>query len=142
MSSECTTSVHESFRTYRVKCGKFIISGPISVRFCDFLSSKKALGTFATSTSSLAMLEEGTSGHMIPKSTETVISSRSLTQFRGSGIGGVVAACSAYNRKIVGSIPGSALLISEVNVVDIQLRALLGLCSDLVHSAKCAGNRM
>ena len=58
------------------------------------------------------------------------------------GIGGVVAACSAYNRKIVGSSPGSALLIPEVNVVDIQLRALLGLCSLLVHSAKCAGNRM
>ena len=58
------------------------------------------------------------------------------------GIGGVVAACSAYNQKIVGSNPGSALLIPEVNVVDIQLRALLGLCSLLVHSAKCAGNRM
>ena len=56
------------------------------------------------------------------------------------GIGGVVAVCSAYNRKVVGSIPGSALLIPEVNVVDIQLRALLGLCSLLVHSAKYAGN--
>ena len=55
---------------------------------------------------------------------------------------GVVAACSAYNRKIEGSSPGSALPIPEVNVVDIQLRALLGLCSLLVHSAKCAGNRM
>ena len=57
-------------------------------------------------------------------------------------VGGVVAACSAYIRKVVGSNPGSALLIPEVNVVDIQLRALLGLCSPLVHSAKCAGNRM
>ena len=55
---------------------------------------------------------------------------------------GVVAACSAYNRKVVGSNPSSALLIPEVNVVDIQLRALLGLCSLLVHSAKYAGNRM
>ena len=53
-----------------------------------------------------------------------------------------MAACSAYNRKVVGLIPGSALLIPEVNVVDIQLRALLGLCSLLVHSSKCAGNRM
>ena len=59
-----------------------------------------------------------------------------------TGIGGVVAACSAYILKIVGSNPGSALLIPEVNVVDIQLRALLGLCSLLVHSAKCAENRM
>ena len=57
-------------------------------------------------------------------------------------IGGVVAACSAYKQKVVGSIPGSALLIPEANVVDYQLRALLGLCSLLVHSAKCAGNRM
>ena len=57
-------------------------------------------------------------------------------------VSGVVAACSPYNRKIVGSNPGSALLIPEVNVVDIRLRALLGLCSLLVHSAKCAGNRM
>ena len=44
------------------------------------------------------------------------------------GIGGVVAACSAYNRKVVGSNPGSALLIPEVNVVDfnslISLRIL------------------
>ena len=53
-----------------------------------------------------------------------------------------MAACSAYNRKVVGSNPGCALLIPEANVVDIQLRALLGLCSLLVHSAKCAGNRM
>ena len=53
-----------------------------------------------------------------------------------------MAACSAYNRKVVGSYPGSALLIPEVNVVDIQLRALLGRCSLLVHSAKCAGNRV
>ena len=53
-----------------------------------------------------------------------------------------MAACSACNRKVVGSKPGSALLITEVNVVEIQLRALLGLCSlILVHSAKCAGNR-
>ena len=58
------------------------------------------------------------------------------------GSGGVVAACSAYNQKVVGSNPGSALLIPEVNAVDIQLRALLGLRSLLVHSAKCAGNRM
>jgi len=58
------------------------------------------------------------------------------------GIGGVLADCSACNRKVVGSNPGSALLIPEVNVVNIQLRALLGLCSLLVHSAKCAGNRM
>ena len=58
------------------------------------------------------------------------------------GIGGVVAACSAYNRKVVGSNPGSVLLIPKVNGADIQLRALLGLCSLLVHSAKCAGNRM
>ena len=40
------------------------------------------------------------------------------------GIGGVVAACSACNRKVVGLNPGSALPIPEVNVVDIQLRAL------------------
>ena len=53
-----------------------------------------------------------------------------------------MAACSAYNRKVVGLNPGSALLIPEVDVVDIQLRALLGLCSLLVHSAKYAGNRM
>ena len=53
-----------------------------------------------------------------------------------------MVACSAYNRKIVGSNPGSALLIPEVNVVDIQLRALLGLCSLLVHLAKFVGNRM
>ena len=55
-----------------------------------------------------------------------------------------MAACSAYDRKVVGSQPGSALLIPEANVVDIQLiiRALLGLCSLLVSSAKCAGNRM
>ena len=58
------------------------------------------------------------------------------------GIGGVVTACSACNRKDVGSNPCCALLIPEVNVVDIQLRALLGLCSFLVYSAKCAGNRM
>ena len=38
-------------------------------------------------------------------------------------------ACSSYNRKVVGSNPGSALLIPEVNIVDIQLKALLGLCS-------------
>ena len=57
-------------------------------------------------------------------------------------IGGMVASCSACNRKVVGSNPGSALLIPEVNVFDIHLRALLGLCSLLVHSAKCAGNRM
>ena len=50
-----------------------------------------------------------------------------------------MAACSAYNRKVVGSNPGSALLIPEVNVVDIQLRALLGLCSLLFHSAVCEG---
>ena len=36
------------------------------------------------------------------------------------GIGAVVAACSACNRKVVGSNPGSALLIPEVNVVDIH----------------------
>ena len=36
------------------------------------------------------------------------------------GIGGVVAACSAYNRKIEGSNPGSALLIPEVNLFDIH----------------------
>ena len=65
-----------------------------------------------------------------------------IYDYAHSGIGGVVAACSAYNRKVVASNPGSALLIPEVNVVDIQLRALLGLCSLLVHSAKCAGNRM
>ena len=53
-----------------------------------------------------------------------------------------MAVCSAYNLKIVGSNPGSALLIPEVNVVDILLRALFGLYSLLVHSAKCAGNRM
>ena len=58
------------------------------------------------------------------------------------GICGVVAACSAYNRKIEGSNPGGALLIPEVNVVDIQLRALLGLCSLLVHSANHSGDRM
>ena len=29
-----------------------------------------------------------------------------------------MAACSAHNRKVVGSNPGSALLIPEVNVVD------------------------
>ena len=58
------------------------------------------------------------------------------------GIGGVVAACSACNRKVLGSNPGSALLIPEVKIVDIRLRALLGLCSFLVHSAKCAGNLM
>ena len=40
------------------------------------------------------------------------------------GIGGVVAACSACNRKVVDSNPGNVLLIPEVNVVDIQLRAL------------------
>ena len=51
-----------------------------------------------------------------------------------------MAACSAYNRKVVGLNPGSALLIPEVDVVDIQLRALLGLCSLLVHSTKCVGN--
>ena len=55
---------------------------------------------------------------------------------------GVVAAYLAYNQKIVGSNPGGALLIPEVNVVDIQLKALLGLCSLLVQSALCAGNRM
>ena len=49
-----------------------------------------------------------------------------------------MAACLAYNQKVVGSITGSALLIPEVNVVDIQLRALLGLCSLLAHSAKRA----
>ena len=53
-----------------------------------------------------------------------------------------MAACSAYNQKIVGSNPDSTLLIPEVNVVDIQLRALSGICSLMVHSAKCAGNRM
>ena len=41
-----------------------------------------------------------------------------------------MAACSASNRKVVGSDPGSALLIPEVNVDDIQLhmpyRALKG----------------
>ena len=51
------------------------------------------------------------------------------------GTVGVEAAYSACNRKVVGSNPGSALLILEVNVVNIQLRALLGLCSLLVHSA-------
>ena len=56
------------------------------------------------------------------------------------GVGGVGAACSACNQMVVGSNPGSALLITEVNVVDIQLRALLGLCSFLVHSTECAGN--
>ena len=40
-----------------------------------------------------------------------------------------MAACSAYNQKIVGSNPGNALLIPEVNVVDIQLRALLSVGS-------------
>ena len=40
-------------------------------------------------------------------------------------VGGVVAACSAYDLKVVGSNPGSALLIPEVNVVDIQLWGLL-----------------
>ena len=59
-----------------------------------------------------------------------------------SRIGGVVGACSAYNRKILGSIPSSALLMPEVNVVDIQLRSSLGLCSLLVYSAKYAENRM
>ena len=58
------------------------------------------------------------------------------------GVGGVVAACPACNRKVVGSNLGSALLIPELNVVDIQLRALLGLCSLLVHSVKCVGDRM
>ena len=58
-----------------------------------------------------------------------------FTQDTTLGIGGVVAACTACHRKVVGSNPGSALLIPEVNVVDIQLRALLGLCSLLVHSA-------
>ena len=57
-------------------------------------------------------------------------------------VGGVVAPCSAYDLKVVGSNPGSALLIPEVNVVDIQLRGLLGLCSLLVHAAECAGNRI
>ena len=37
-----------------------------------------------------------------------------------------MAGCSSYNRKVAGSNPGSALLIPEVNVVDIQLSALLG----------------
>ena len=49
-----------------------------------------------------------------------------------------MAACSACNRKVVGSNPDGALLIPEVNVVDIQLRALFGLCSLLVHSASYA----
>ena len=40
-----------------------------------------------------------------------------------------MTACSAFDRKFVGSSPSSALLISEVNVVDIQLRALLSLCT-------------